>query len=294
MPYFSIVIATYNRAGFIKTAITSVLEQTIDDWELIIVDDGSTDNTENEILPFLKDSRIKYFWQKNQERSVARNHGISLSKGEYICFLDSDDFYLPHHLLTFKEFIRNNKSSKLDIFTVNRSYKRNHQQEIIWFDEKQYNTFEEKLLFRAILDSPPIQCICIHRSFFLKVQFKNDWLPFAECNHLSFDLLSAGYTYRLIPTHSVVMVNHDNNSTIYSYPFIKKKLEFVETFSRRINLHNNPAVINNRFNALLGLADTSLSSRSALQHLAKAISLNPKSLTKRQVLGITKKIILGK
>ena len=105
-PFFSIVLPTYNRAHLIETAVKSVLSQTFSDWELIIVDDGSTDNTQKIINKFAaSDQRIKYFYQENQERSVARNNGIEKSTGQYICFLDSDDYYLKDKLASFLEAI---------------------------------------------------------------------------------------------------------------------------------------------------------------------------------------------
>lgn len=94
MPFFSIILPTYNRAHFLPKAIESVLAQTFEDWELVIVDDGSTDNTK-EVVASYRDPRIVYIYQENQERSAARNNGISQATGEYICFLDSDDYYLP-------------------------------------------------------------------------------------------------------------------------------------------------------------------------------------------------------
>ncbi len=94
---FSIIIPTYNRAVFLPKAIESVLAQTFPDWELIIVDDGSTDNT-REVVSQYKDERITYIYQENAERSAARNKGIVHAKGEYVCFLDSDDYYLENFL----------------------------------------------------------------------------------------------------------------------------------------------------------------------------------------------------
>ena len=94
----SIILPTYNREDFILTAINSVVAQTYNDWELIIIDDGSTDSTKDFIAPYTKDLRIRYYFQKNQERSAARNNGIDLAKGKFICFLDSDDYYLSNHL----------------------------------------------------------------------------------------------------------------------------------------------------------------------------------------------------
>lgn len=96
-PFFSIIIPTYNRAHLIHIPIESILHQTYDDWELIIIDDGSTDNT-RAIVEAYHDTRIHYVGQENQERSAARNHGISLAQGEWLCFQDSDDAYLSNHL----------------------------------------------------------------------------------------------------------------------------------------------------------------------------------------------------
>lgn len=98
MVLFSIVIPTYNRAAFIKQAVDSVIAQTCTDWELIVVDDASTDHT-IDILNSFTDFRIRAIRNtKNLERSASRNRGIEAAKGEYICFLDSDDYYFPQHL----------------------------------------------------------------------------------------------------------------------------------------------------------------------------------------------------
>ena len=105
-PFFSVVIPTYNRAKSIEEAVRSVLDQTFRDFELIVIDDGSTDNTGEILKPIAEeDKRLNYVYQENAERSAARNHGIELSEGEYICFLDSDDIYLPEHLEKFHKTI---------------------------------------------------------------------------------------------------------------------------------------------------------------------------------------------
>lgn len=96
-PYFSIILPTFNRAHTLKKTIESVLDQTYPNWELIIIDDGSTDNTKAVCQQF-DDKRITYVYQSNSERSAARNNGIALSRGRYIGFLDSDDTYLPSFL----------------------------------------------------------------------------------------------------------------------------------------------------------------------------------------------------
>lgn len=88
----SVVIPTYNRAKLIRRAIVSVLEQTYTDLELIVVDDGSLDNTAD-VIGAINDPRVKYIWQQNSGACVARNKGIIKASGEYIAFHDSDDVW---------------------------------------------------------------------------------------------------------------------------------------------------------------------------------------------------------
>lgn len=94
---FSIVIPAYNRASSIESCVNSVLEQIEQDFEVIIVDDGSSDNTK-EVIHSIVDSRIRYIYQDNGGGAKARNTGIKNARGKYIAFLDSDDAFLPHHL----------------------------------------------------------------------------------------------------------------------------------------------------------------------------------------------------
>jgi glycosyltransferase involved in cell wall biosynthesis len=97
MPRVSIIIPTYNRAGYLTESVQSVLDQSFGDFELIVVDDGSTDNTKEAIESF-KDPHIRYIYQENRGISAARNTGIKHSSGEYVAFLDSDDLRLPRYL----------------------------------------------------------------------------------------------------------------------------------------------------------------------------------------------------
>jgi glycosyltransferase involved in cell wall biosynthesis len=98
LPFFSIIIPVYNRAYILSKAVESCLNQTFKDFELIIVDDCSSDNSV-EVAKSFKDDRINIIVNStNQERCVTRNNGIKAAKGKYICFLDSDDYFLDSHL----------------------------------------------------------------------------------------------------------------------------------------------------------------------------------------------------
>lgn len=109
MPYFSIIIPTYNRSRFLINAIDSIRKQTFVDWELIIVDDGSTDDTAEKVKS-IKDTRIRYVYQENAERSAARNNGVRNSRGSFIAFLDSDDYLLPEYLQDLRNSIEKNEN----------------------------------------------------------------------------------------------------------------------------------------------------------------------------------------
>ena len=91
-PLVSVIIPVYNAEPFIKETIESVLIQTYQFFELIIIDDGSTDDSAN-IIHSIKDTRIKYVYQNNASQAVARNNGIHLAQGEFIAFLDHDDIW---------------------------------------------------------------------------------------------------------------------------------------------------------------------------------------------------------
>jgi len=106
---FSVIVPTYNRESFIVKTIQSVLSQTYLNFELIIVDDGSTDNTE-QLVKKIQDKRIKYYKKKNGERGAARNYGTNKAKGGYITFLDSDDLLYSKYLEEANSFIKRNKS----------------------------------------------------------------------------------------------------------------------------------------------------------------------------------------
>jgi glycosyltransferase involved in cell wall biosynthesis len=96
-PFFSIIIPTYNRAALIDKTLISALNQSYPNFEIIVVDDGSTDNTE-EVVNKFSDPKLKYYKKENAERGAARNYGMDKATGRYVTFLDSDDYYYPWYL----------------------------------------------------------------------------------------------------------------------------------------------------------------------------------------------------
>ncbi|MFH0772371.1 MAG: glycosyltransferase [Candidatus Omnitrophota bacterium] len=101
----SVIIPTYNRARYLKEAIDSVLRQTFQGFEIIVVDDSSTDDTKDVVSSYGR--KVKYILQENRERAAARNRGARDSEGDYVAFLDSDDLWLPNHLEECLKALRN-------------------------------------------------------------------------------------------------------------------------------------------------------------------------------------------
>lgn len=108
----SIIMPSYNTANYIGESINSVMNQTYKNWELIIVDDCSTDNTDEIVNKFLKDERIKYLKnEKNGGAAISRNKALREAKGRWIAFLDSDDLWVPEKLEKQISFMKKNNYS---------------------------------------------------------------------------------------------------------------------------------------------------------------------------------------
>jgi glycosyltransferase involved in cell wall biosynthesis len=168
-PFFSIIIPVYNRAGIILNTIESVLNQTFRNFEIIVVDDGSKDNT-REVVQSINDHRVKYIYQDNAERSVARNNGARNSLGEYLLFLDSDDSYETNHLQGLFDFIQTleNKVSLIICHCRYHVIDSNGEH----FEEPQFPLIEKGKEFDYVLYNPitPTR-VCLHRKIFDDFQF---------------------------------------------------------------------------------------------------------------------------
>jgi len=203
MPFFSIVIPTYNRAEIIGKTIQSVIDQQYIDWELIIIDDGGTDDTKKVVEQF-NDLRIKYFWKKNEERGVARNFGTQKAKGQYVFFLDSDDLIYPNHLqhafeklntLDLPEFFH---SRYEEVFPNKTVQVEKLNQDIIWETIQKQNKFACQFFLR--------RDIALQFPFSENRQLKigEDWLV----------ILQIGLCYQLNISNQVnsAIVQHDGRT----------------------------------------------------------------------------------
>ncbi len=174
-PIFSIIIPTFNRKNFLKKAIDTVLMQSFNDFELIVVDDGSNDDTESMVKQY-DDQRIKYFFQDNHGPAHARNRGLEKARAKWIVFLDSDDWWLEGKLARTKECI--DEFPEMKIF---------HTQEVWYRDGKLLNQKKEHrkpggFVYKNAL---PLCCIsistvAIDKAVFSKVGTFDEALPACE------------------------------------------------------------------------------------------------------------------
>lgn len=228
-PAFSIVVACYNRGGFLPILIKSIQNQQFKNYEIIIIDDGSTDDTEAAIKNLLSEEpRIKYVFQENAERGAARNTGIRNATGEYVLFIDSDDIMLPSYLSDLHELITKNPGynfySGKYLFSVNG---------------KPVQTSSSKLPSGAhtidtVLEGNPFGCnFCIKKnnpSLILFDEDRNlatteDWMFLVE-NLLNDTILLGDFI-------GLYMMQHDARSMQENQKIIERRLRATEVLAKR-------------------------------------------------------------
>lgn len=215
----SVIIPTYNRAAFLPKAIESVLAQTYTDWELIVVDDGSTDNT-REVVSKYSDKRITYIYQENSERSAARNNGIAHAKGNYICFLDSDNYMLPNRLEKIVECIASENKTACYYTDIEYINERSGSKMLKIGKPYQF-PIDVDLLIQDIIATPQICCAA---EILRNHQF-NPQLSIGEDMELLFRITNE-YPLVYIPNQAtVVEVEHEGRSVANHSKSSEKQLK---------------------------------------------------------------------
>lgn len=205
MPKISINIPCFNSEKFIKETLESVLKQTFKDFEIVIMDDGSDDNTKDIICSF-NDSRIRYFYKNNEGLSITRNRAIHASSGEYIAFLDHDDLWLPQKLEKQLNIFQINQNIGL-VFSDAYILKNGARQKASYFERcqpKKGFIFED-LLFESS-NFIPLSSVVTRKEVFEKIGFFNPAFKLGEelelflraSQHYAFDYADEPLiTYRL-------------------------------------------------------------------------------------------------
>ena len=203
----SVVIPTYNRGHLIRKCIESVLAQTYKDIEVIVVDDGSTDNTK-EVIKGISDNRVRYLYQKNQGACVARNLGIESAKGEYIAFQDSDDEWLPDKLEKQNEILERNPD--IDIVCCKTICKKLDGTEFV-----SLKTRNEGIIG---IDAGPYgistQTLLVRKNVFKDVTFDPNVTRYQDLDFL----LCAIKKHKLYCVSECLVIRHHENDSISTHP----------------------------------------------------------------------------
>lgn len=233
----SIIIPSYNRAQFIGETLESVLSQTYPNWECIIVDDGSTDDTEDIVKRYtVTDDRFYYIFQENMGVSSARNVGLEKAKGYYIQFVDSDDLIDSRKLmLSLKEIDQQENKNKKIVITNFKIFKTNANNLI----NPSYKLNHDLLYFKSVLfnwDSVfniPIHCGFFEASLFhdfrfpLELKAKEDWLMWLYLLQIEPNVCFIDKTlayYRLHPKNMTKDYNHMSANYFESFDLLKRFL----------------------------------------------------------------------
>ena len=199
---FSVIIPTFNRAELLLEAIESVLQQGADDCEIIIIDDGSTDYT-NESINSLNNERLKYYYQSNQGQSAARNLGVKKAKGRFIIFMDDDDYWLPDHLNQFRLVIEKEDEKR----KIYRTGFMRCTQDGKMIAAPNYDPEKDGHPVRwAAFNMCALVCLCIPREF-LEDEKSPIGFPHWQDTHLILRLL-AKYPFEQLPGHTYVYRIH--------------------------------------------------------------------------------------
>lgn len=242
-PFFSIIVPAYNRAYILPETIQSVQQQKFTNWELIVVDDGSSDNTEELIRKLSEsDKRIKYLYQQNAERSAARNNGARNANGSYFLFLDSDDAFHKEHLQNIFDFLTS-KNFPICMVITNLLYIRDNQIQETTCPQMKDGKHLEYVLMNAITPTR----VCLHRAIFevftfdTKIVIVEDlvlWTCIATTFNV-FHLNSATAMYRI---HEGNSVDLSKNPYIPRYKGLKRL--FFDADYKEIQKHIPRKLIN--------------------------------------------------
>ena len=287
---FSIVIPTYNRASFIKTTIKSVLAQTYPNFEILIIDDGSTDNTE-EVVREIADKRVYYYKKKNEERAAARNFGVSKAKGDYITFLDSDDILLPHY---FQEALRLIKK-EVNPAWFHLKYKiTNASNKIIWQSE---STIKDNLN-TLLLAGNFLSCMGV----FLKkdIAENNKFNTVRELSgsedHELWLRIASQYPLAINNSITAALIDHDSRSVvnINENSLIKRQDTFIQLITsnpmlKSFILGNENKLKSNSYSYVsLHLALTGKHKKASIIYLIKAVKENYTMVFNKRFFAIIK------
>ncbi|NEN23415.1 glycosyltransferase [Cryomorpha ignava] len=291
-PFFSIIIPTYNRQKLIADTISSVLNQTFSDFEIIIVDDGSTDNTKTFIEKTFQD-KVRLVSIPNSERGKARNTGTAIAKGKYIYFLDSDDLIYRTHLQEAFSFIQNHNQPEWIFQEYEFLNKLTRRKSPIQYDR-------ETAIKSLVSEGNFMSC----HGVFLRKDIA-DAHPFEENREMAGSedyalWLRLAARYPLLINHKVTsaLVQHDDRSVFNFAPekLIKRKELMLKTVLDDKEVQSQfgtfmPALKSNTYSYISLHLAMIKSKRRSISYFIKSLKASPGSILNRRSRAILKHLI---
>ncbi|MFN4234273.1 MAG: glycosyltransferase family 2 protein [Bacteroidia bacterium] len=288
---FSFIIPTYNRGHLIVNTLQSLITQTYPHFEIIVVDDGSTDNTE-EIVKSIHSDKIRYFKIPNSERGYARNFGASKATGLYLNFFDSDDIAYPNHLQTAYQIISENNN--IPFFHLGYDSLGHSKKNTSFSGNKQ-------LLNKNLIKGNPLSCnaVFIHKDIFQQFRFNEDRTISGLEDWELWLRISTKYEIKHFPIITSAIIQHENRSVLQTDK--NKLIQRVTTFMNIVL--NNKNIIDNYRPQLhlfkcscytyisLHLALTGKHKKDTLYYLLKGIKENPSFIFQRRFFAILKHLL---
>jgi glycosyltransferase involved in cell wall biosynthesis len=289
---FSIIIPTYNRALILKETLTTVLKQTFTDFEVIVVDDGSSDNTAD-IVKELKSDKLHYFYKNNEERSIARNYGADKAKGDYLIFLDSDDEMLENHLYIINQFLIKNEFVPQFIFS---GYVILNPDKSLLYEYGISGIFKEQKLFYG--NFLGCSSVIIQSNLFKKYYFntEKDLILFEDWE--LWLRVIADTTLYCLPSKSIIMTNHTGRSVLnYKAEQFNSKILHFKNHILKISSNLNATFVNRQTflmgiysYAALHIAMTKENRLVAIKYFLLAFICNPLLITKKRFFGTLRQL----
>lgn len=294
MPAVSVIIPTYNAGAYITEAIESVFKQTYKDFEVIICDDGSTDNTEKVLESY--GTQIRYILQKNKGPASARNIGIKDAKGEYIAFLDADDIWLPEKLELQMNEIK--KSNFIGLVTCGRYVLcENLATEIF---QPKIRDFDKQRLLKALVMRNIIgggSSVLVRKRCFDMVGLFDEQLLVSEDTDMWFRICKK-FEARCIEKPLLKYREFSGSQSYYAEKNLESQLLYIEkVFSDkglRLNAYLKSKAISERFFCAAWSSIEARDYHKARKYILRSLFANPVYfISKTSILGLFFRIMMG-
>ena len=278
-PLISVIITCFNQEKQIIKTLQSVLSQTYKEWECIIINDGSTDNSEGAIKTFIEDdSRFKYKYQANKGVSAARNAGFKLASGNFVNFLDGDDTFLPNKLKEQVGVFQNNPD--ISVCVCNHQFYSESNNKCTYFE---FSKIETKPLEQFLYKWHNGIALPLHSPLYKRSIWNKDELPFPEdyiyrCEDWVFNVLVAlkDVNYymldKVLCNYHIGAANFTNNTKSLTTAAIKASLYLKPKLPEQYQEDFIDTTIDNNLNMYLESEKINILQQSANWRIANAIS----------------------